>query len=182
MNCREFRRKHDAFIDDTLSGMELDGMAHHCRLCQQCSRLDTRVRRALLIARNLTRIEPSPAFGVRLHARLKAERRMSLELMRRAEDDGFSAPQGVLPTSTYAAIAAAMIAVAGLAGLATLTVTRDDLSYAAPVVATRLEPKPSDIAAPAMVAAIPEDMPIWPAAFVAEQAPWHFANDATGGR
>jgi hypothetical protein len=181
MNCREFRRKHDAFIDDTLSGVDLDAMARHCRLCPQCSRLDTRVRRALLIARNLTRIEPSPAFGVRLHARLKAER-MSLELMRRAEAEGFNAPQGVLPTSTYAAIAAAMIAVAGLAGLATLTVTRDDPRYQAPVVATRLEAKPSDITAPAMVAAIPAEMPIWPAMFVAEQAPWHFANDATGGR
>jgi hypothetical protein len=30
------------------------------------------------------------------------------------------------------------------------------------------------------VAAVPAGMPMWPAVFVAQQAPWHFASDAAG--
>ena len=74
MNCREFRRKHDAFIDDTLSGVDVERMASHRRLCASCAQLDTRVRRALLIARNLPTIDVSPAFAERLQARLSQER------------------------------------------------------------------------------------------------------------
>src|SRR5215213_1595700 len=74
MNCREFRRKHDAYIDDTLSGVELERMASHRRLCEPCAHLDTRVRRALLVARNLPTIDVSPAFAERLQARLAVER------------------------------------------------------------------------------------------------------------
>jgi hypothetical protein len=74
MNCREFRRKHDAYIDDTLSGVELDGMARHRRLCEECAQLDTRIRRALLVARNLPTIQPSASFNERLQARLRTER------------------------------------------------------------------------------------------------------------
>ena len=40
MNCREFRRKHDAYIDDTLSGVDIEGMNRHLRLCEQCAALD----------------------------------------------------------------------------------------------------------------------------------------------
>ena len=63
MNCREFRRKHDAYIDDTLSGVELDAMARHRSLCDSCARLDTRVRRALLVAHNLPTIESGMSDG-----------------------------------------------------------------------------------------------------------------------
>ena len=74
MNCREFRRKHDEYLDDTLSAMEMDAASAHLRECERCARQDTRVRRALLLARNLPRIQPSPVFGERLQRRLSAER------------------------------------------------------------------------------------------------------------
>src|SRR5258705_11883996 len=70
MNCREFRRKHDPYIDDTLSGIELDAMARHREHCERCARLDTRVRRALLVAHNLPTIHPSARFGQRLEVHL----------------------------------------------------------------------------------------------------------------
>src|SRR6476646_562830 len=85
MNCREFRSKHAAYVDDTLSGVDIDAMALHRQLCERCSQLDTRVRRALLVARNLPTIEPSAAFSERLQARL-AEERKSGELLRYARD------------------------------------------------------------------------------------------------
>ena len=74
MNCREFRRKHDAYVDDTLSGVDIEGMERHLRLCEQCAALDTRIRRSLLLARNLPTIQPSAAFGERLQMRLAQER------------------------------------------------------------------------------------------------------------
>jgi hypothetical protein len=42
------------------------------------------------------------------------------------------------------------------------------------------EPEPSTMATPAMVASMPTGMTVWPALYVAQQAPWHFASDAVG--
>src|SRR3954465_8947474 len=74
MNCREFRRKHDAYVDDTLSGVDIEGMDRHLRLCPQCAALDTRIRPSLLLAHNLPSIQPSTAFTERLQLRLAHER------------------------------------------------------------------------------------------------------------
>ena len=74
MNCREFRRKHDAYVDDTLSGVEIEGWTGISRLCEQCAALDTRIRRSLA-----PRAEPADdpalaAFSERLQMRLAQER------------------------------------------------------------------------------------------------------------
>src|SRR6476659_8394429 len=71
MDCREFRKRHVAFVDDFLSAVEMDAMHRHVRMCSRCSRQDTVVRRSLLIVRNLPTIEPSPDFMARLNARLR---------------------------------------------------------------------------------------------------------------
>jgi hypothetical protein len=177
MNCREFRRKHDAYIDDTLSGVELEGMARHRRLCEQCAQLDTRIRRALLVARNLPTIQPSPAFNERLQARLRAER-LSLSTMR--ENAGSVAARHWYPlsASAFAALAAGVLAAAGLAMAVSLSDVQDNVVRLAPVVTSRPETEPSTLMTPTMVAAVPAGMPMWPALFVAQQAPWHFASDA----
>src|SRR5437764_9637612 len=60
MDCRAFRNKHVAFVDDLLSAVEMDAMVRHRSACHRCSRHDTAVRRSLLIVRNLAPIEPSP--------------------------------------------------------------------------------------------------------------------------
>ena len=179
MNCREFRRKHDAYVDDTLSGADLDGMTRHRQLCERCAQLDTRVRRALLVARNLPTIQPSAAFGERLQARLHAER-TALALARQMEDTTAAGRWRPFSAGTYTVIAAGVLVAAGLAGVATLSGNRDDVIRLAPVVASRPESEGSTLTTPTMVAAMPAGMPLWPAVFVAQQAPWHFASDAAG--
>lgn len=75
MDCRSFRKRHVSFVDDTLPGVELVQMELHVRECEACSRLDQRVRRSLLIARNnAPRIQPSADFSRRLAQRLEEER------------------------------------------------------------------------------------------------------------
>ena len=174
MHCREFRRKHDAYIDDTLSGVDVEAMNTHRRVCDACSQLDTRVRRALLIARNLPSIQPSAQFSKRLHDRLAAER-VSRDLARRA---GAVHAKSFSP-GTYTIVAAGLLLAAGIA-IASRTESEQDAARLAPVVATRPEPVPSSLTAPTMVAAMPAGMPLWPAVYVAQEAPWHFASDEVG--
>lgn len=177
MNCREFRRKHDAYIDDTLSGAELDAMTNHRQLCERCAQVDTRVRRALLVAHNLPMIQPSPMFGDRLQARLAQER--ALMTLRREQEAGtIQGRWRPFSTGTYTAIAAGLMLAAGLATLGALHAWQEpEAIRLAPVVATRQEAMPSSLAPSTMVAAMPGGMTVWPAVFVAQQAPWHLADD-----
>src|SRR5688500_17952718 len=71
MDCREFHKTHSAFIDDTLSGIELVGVQRHIAECEECAKHDAIVRRSLLLFRNLPRIEPSPDFSERLNIRIR---------------------------------------------------------------------------------------------------------------
>jgi hypothetical protein len=178
MNCREFRRKHDAYIDDTLSGLELDAMARHREYCERCAWIDTRVRRALLVAHNLPTIHPSAGFSQRLEVRLTHERAVKAAgvVPNGARADGWR-PFSV---GTYTAIAAGIIAAAGLAAAVSAAGREPQTVRMAPVVASRPEAEPSTLATPALVAAMPAGMGVWPAVFVAQQAPWHFASDAIG--
>lgn len=66
MDCRKFRKSHLAFTDGTLSNSRSAAMYGHLEECERCARFDNTVRRALLVARNLPDIEPSPAFARRL--------------------------------------------------------------------------------------------------------------------
>lgn len=62
---------HCAYVDDTLAGVELVRMQRHIAECPACAEMDTRVRRSLLLVRNLPPIEPSADFGARLEERLR---------------------------------------------------------------------------------------------------------------
>ena len=178
MNCREFRRKHDAYIDDTLSGVELDAMARHRSLCDACARLDTRVRRALLVAHNLPAIGLSPHFAERLELRLAQERAlMAARASNGVLTDGRWRP---MSAGSYAAMAAGILAVAGLAVTVAGVTREQEMIRLAPVVAMQPEVEPSTLATPAMVASMPTGMTVWPALYVAQQAPWHLASDAIG--
>ena len=74
MDCRGFRSKHVAFVDDFLSGEEVVAMQRHLLECEQCAAHDAKVRRALLVFRNLPTVEPSSDFYTRLRARIESER------------------------------------------------------------------------------------------------------------
>lgn len=178
MNCREFRSKHAAYVDDTLSGVDLDAMALHRQLCERCSQLDTRVRRALLVARNLPMIQPSAAFSQKLQARIDAERNAG-ELLRQARDP-ISTFGRSRPLHRYAMICSGVVMAVGVAGLVAVNSAQRDVIRMAPVVASIPESDVSPMTAPTMVASVSAGMPMWPAVFVAQQAPWHFASDAAG--
>ena len=178
MNCREFRSKHAVYVDDTLSSVDIDAMALHRQLCERCSQLDTRVRRALLVARNLPTIQPSAAFSQRLHARLEAERSAGAFLPR--SDEAIVPAGRSILAGRYAALVAGMLMVAGVAGVLTVTSAREAVIHMAPVIASLPETDVSPMATPTMVASVAAGMPMWPAVFVAQQAPWHFARDAAG--
>lgn len=189
MTCREFRRKHDAYVDDTLSGVDVRAMALHIRDCKACARRDLRIRRALLVARNLPTIHPSPEFSVRLDARLRAERARVLRGERAHPERSPRWRTG--SRRTYAAVAAALVVTAG-AGLLTRT-SGDGSSEVrlAPVLAAAPESAPAEsltaplaspVATRAMLASMPAGMPVWPAVFVAQQASWHLAGDALDDR
>src|ERR1700675_4773412 len=78
MDCREFCDQHLAFVDDTLAGIELVRMQQHLVECQSCAKHDAKIRRALLLFRNLPSIEPSADFSQRLEARLRSSRNDNL--------------------------------------------------------------------------------------------------------
>jgi anti-sigma factor RsiW len=183
MNCREFRHKHDAYVDDTLSGADLDAMGRHLRFCARCAALDTRIRRSLLLAHNLPRILPSEAFAGRLQMRLAHER--ALKTARQQDDTAnmmgmMTRHRGPFSTGTFVALAAGVAIAAGLTISVMLSGQADQAIRLAPVVASVPEPEPATLATPAMVASMPTGMPIWPAVYVAQRAPWHLASDATG--
>ncbi len=58
-----------------MNDWQLGAMYGHLGECNRCSRLDTAVRRGLLVARNLPTIEPSREFMPRLEARLREQDR-----------------------------------------------------------------------------------------------------------
>jgi hypothetical protein len=183
MNCREFRRKHDAYVDDTLSGVDIEAMGRHLRFCVQCAALDTRIRRSLLLAHNLPTIEPSAAFAERLQMRLAHER--ALKTARQHDDAAtmmgmMTRHRSPFSTGSYVALVAGIATAAGLMVNVLLANDVDRTIRLAPVVASAPEPEPSPLATPAMVASMPAGMPIWPAVYVAQRAPWHLASDVTG--
>jgi hypothetical protein len=183
MNCREFRHKHDAYVDDTLSGVDVEAMGRHLSLCATCAAMDTRIRRSLMIARNLPTIEPSAAFSERLQMRLAHERALQTRISREAGYAGMdTSMRHRVPafTGAYVALAAGIAMAAGLALSVSLTRGGDEAIRLAPVIASLPEPEPSPLAMPAMVASMPAGMTVWPAVFVAQQAPWRLASDAMG--
>jgi len=184
MNCREFRHKHDAYVDDTLSGIDIEAMGRHLRLCDSCAALDTRIRRSLLLARNLPTIEPSAAFAERLQMRLAHERALHARTSKEGGSafgfDGARRHGAPFFTGAYVALAAGVAMAAGLMVAVTLTRDNDEAIRLAPVVASIPEPEPSPLAMPAMVASMPAGLSVWPAVFVAQQAPWRLASYAAG--
>jgi hypothetical protein len=173
MDCREFRRNHVAFVDDLLPGIDLVRMQRHALECASCSRHDTMIRRALLVVRNMPRLEVSAGFSERLHSKIRALQASSIDRsdIRAHARVGFG---------TFAAVATGVMA----AGLLTFAVMGHSggLSHDVvlpPVVASlpanMMDGAPSPIPAQAMVASASTGIALWPAVMVAEQAPLHFA-------
>lgn len=166
MDCCEFRNNHVAFIDDTLSGIELVAMERHIAECEICSRHDTIVRRSLLLFRNLPRIEPSADFAERLNARLR-------------QFQETESPAAFHHSRKFAAaVVITSVAMLGYIGSSLRNVdTSRDIVFP-PVVASLPEQEltPITTPAPALVASAVAGLPIWTAALYAELQPVHFAS------
>lgn len=172
MDCREFRNKHVAFVDDLLPAREMDAMRRHVAVCPGCSRQDTRVRRSLILVRNLRPIEPSADFIRRLSERLD-------ELGPVSRDDFVSPRFRASSLGAFAALAAGVAAVAYFAVETNNYFAQPDgLRFnPANAVATAAQyESPTPISNAALVAAVPTGIPVWPAVLMVGQAPVHFAS------
>jgi anti-sigma factor RsiW len=168
MDCREFCEQHVAYVDDTLAGIQLVRMQRHIAECESCAKHDAKIRRALLVFRNLPSIEPSSGFSQRLEARL-----------RECQSDH------VLATTQrnlrYGAVAATLASAVMLGYIGTTLYHRTEAPrdlIMPPVVASIPEPElaPITTSTPAIVTSVSAGLSIWPAALFAEQAPVSFAH------
>ena len=169
MDCREFGKNHLAFVDDTLSAVDTATMRCHLQACSQCARLDTRIRRGLLLARNLPTIQPSPDFVERLNARLREV----------GPIDRYAPAvpaYRVFSFGTFSAIAAGVMAATLLASALLGGGAQDEELRLPPVVASVPEADPAPVASPAYVASFMTGMPVWPAVMHAGEASLHMAN------
>ena len=171
MDCREFSEKHLAFVDDTLAGIELVRMQRHIAECEGCAKQDAKIRRALLLFRNLPAIEPSTGFAERLAARLQEAHEN--DLLR----------ETTTRYLTRGAVAATFATLASVAMLAYIGSTLYQTEMARdvvmpPVVALATEPDlaPITTSTPAIVTSASAGLAIWPVALFAEEAPVRFAH------
>jgi hypothetical protein len=180
MNCATFRDNHAAFIDNALGDSELAAMRSHRAECASCAEHDATIRRALLLFRNMPDIEPSPDFGRRLNARLRAT-----ELALARTKAGVRGPSwSSFGWAASGVLAAGYILIAVFGGASTIRARELALApviVTAPVATAAIDSAPvgpmrtSPMASPAIVASVSMGMPVWPAALLAAQAPMHFA-------
>jgi anti-sigma factor RsiW len=171
MDCRDFGKKHLAFVDDTLSAVDTAAMRRHLHACSHCARHDTRIRRGLLLARNLPIVQPSADFMERLNARLREIGPVDRYAVAVPSYRGFSA-------ATFSVIAASIMAVTLLASTLLRSDSRDTELRLPPVVASvpESEPASAPVASPVYVASFMSGMPLWPAVMHAGEASLHMAN------
>jgi len=185
MDCREFRSKHVAYVDDLLAAVDMDGMRAHLGRCPSCARQDTAVRRSLMLVHNLPSIEPSTEFMARLNARLT-------EIGPAPRYAPRSSLFFTMPAmGTFAAIAAGIGVVAVLstrlthyaaptqmasAPIAAPFDSLPDLTFANVSAPEITAPEITPLANAAYVAAVPTGIPFWPAVLMAGETPVRFAS------
>ena len=166
MDCRTFRRHHCAFVDDLLPGADADVMERHRSACECCAAFDARVRRSLLLARNLPPVECSADFTDRLFQRLRG-----LEVERRSTLTARGPGVG-----TFAAAAAALVLVAGGGLFALAARATEPELVLRPVVASAPAPVVDPLASPVIAASVSAGAPMWPALLLADELPMHVAQ------
>jgi hypothetical protein len=176
MKCREFKSKHVGFIDDLLPAADMRDMHRHLRACRDCAALDTRIRRSLLVVRNLPQIQPSADFFARLSEALK------------------QAPPAAEPRFRPLAVAAALTGVTAALAAAVyfaMAISPQEPPAplpSAPTVAATVEAPaaPIPMNEVAIAATVPAGVPIWPAMFMVGELPTHLGSaellDTTPGR
>jgi len=171
MDCREFRNKHVAFVDDLLPAVEMDAMQRHLLTCSGCSRQDTRVRRSLMMVRSLPPIETSPDFMQKLNDRIA-------DLGPVSRTDRVVTNTAFLPSlGAFAALAAGVAVVAYMAVETSHYFAPGQNPQRPALVATSPDAEAAAaISNAALVASVPTGIPVWPAVIMAGQSPLRFAS------
>ena len=188
MDCSAFRRHHLAYVDDTLPGDLLVSAERHRVECPACAALDVGVRRALMCARNLPEVAPSPDFAARLQARLAevdaGRREVPMDWVPSWRDRTRFTPP--VPSRRALAVAASLLLM-GSAGSVVWPERDLDPVLMPPVVATRPEdadfgagPRLERLPASELVGAATAGIPVWPAALLAGESPVQFMSTAGG--
>lgn len=174
MRCRDFQQNHLAFVDDTLSAVDTTAMREHLEACSRCARRDAAVRRGLMLARSLPRVQCSADFSSRLEARLR-----ELGPVNRHAVGPLAAPRSI-SVARFSMLAAGVFGLAALAGFAMLRTPVTPTVRMAPVVASTPEPMPQPVLAyepvapavvtPVYVASFISGMPVLPAVTAAGNA------------
>jgi hypothetical protein len=179
MDCKQFRKHHLAYLDDTLPGEVMAAAQRHVMQCDGCAAHDTLVRRSLMVARSLPTLEPSADFQQKLRARL-AQCREERDAFRLDHPAGVTREQA--DAGTRATLAAGrssrmVVAVAASAVLGILAYQAVQGALATPrsmqpVIAASPTPvQPSPYLTPQMVQAMSTGNPMWPAAMMVDDAP-----------
>jgi len=164
MNCREFKSKHVGFVDDLLCASDMAAMRQHVRTCVRCSTLDIRIRRSLLVVRNLPQIEPSADFYARLIERL------------RHTPAPLTTQRSSSSTATVVVVTAALAAAVYFA-MAVSVHRNVPVEPSRPrTIASSAERTPSPINNPELVPTVPAGIPVWPAMFMVGELPMHLPN------
>jgi hypothetical protein len=170
MRCREFLKNHVPYVDDVLSGAEMQAMDHHRAVCASCARHDAAVRRSLLLVRNLPVVHPSADFMERLETRIRAG---ALLEDRRAT-------HAYLPSiGNFAALAAGLAAVGYVAMQAARSVIHPAGAPAHAVATAAALPSATSLSfeTPAFASVVPAQFPAWPDALIqADDAGFRSAN------
>lgn len=173
MDCKQFRKHHLAYLDDTLPGEVMASAQRHVMQCDGCAAHDTLVRRSLMVARSLPTLEPSADFQQKLRARL-AQCREEREAFRL---DASPPPLEMTPLrasgrSSRTIVAVAASAVLGLLAYQALQHATETPRSMQPVLAASPTPvSPSPYLTPQMVQAMSTGNPMWPAAMLVDDAP-----------
>jgi hypothetical protein len=180
MRCRDFQQKHLAFVDDTLSAVDTEAKRGHLEGWARCARRDAAVRRGLMLARSLPRVECSADFSTRLEARLR-----DLGPVNRHAPTPLFASRS-FSIAGFSALAAGVFGAAALAGFVMLRTPETPTVRLAPVVASIPEPAAQPVLAyepvapavvtPVYVASFISGMPVLPAVTAAGNASAHMAT------
>jgi hypothetical protein len=149
-------------------------MRRHLRNCGKCATLDTRIRRSLLVVRNLPQIQPSADFYARLSEALKQAPPPQPQRRPFAAVATYSAVTAALAAAVYFAMA-----LTSDGRTSTPNGPSTEMAVTAPITLLPM----NDVA---IAASVPAGVPVWPAMFMVGELPAHFANaellDSTLGR
>ena len=182
MDCREFRKQHFAYLDDTLPGDAMSAALRHVMACDGCAAHDSMVRRSLMLVRNMQVIEPSADFRQRMQARI-AETRAETQRERfaLAERQANASTRSVKQPIVFSAVAAGVLMMGTMVWRE--TTQRDGTAAAAQATAVIAKPvAPFDTTlqpiylSPEMVQAMATGNPMWPAALLVDDTPAQIVN------